>query len=427
MQSLNDAKVLGITPNHESNCDDNCGCENQEIPKHLPGNKVKLNPIWVKKKFAEEGYILLEDFTNSGTPIKFRCPNSHIHQMCWDNFKRGRRCFYCSPNKPPNFEYIKKAFEDEGYKLIGKYETVNIPLEFICPQQHRAKMIWNSFKKGHRCPQCAKNRRITQEYAEDILKAKGYTLLGDVKGAKSKVTFICDRGHKYSMTLGNLKNGANCAKCVGSAKLTLEEAQKLFRDKGFELLATEYTNALTPMPFICDKGHSHFTTINAVRDGKKCGICFQSWLKGSTGIKARTIYSRFRRKSELNKDILINIANKLVTPELENFYNETPPGYNVDHIIPLSYFDHNSIDQLVNSYSLDNLQYLTFTENCRKNNNLTIQDLRTLTPVQIEILKSATNIPRKHQKMVSDFLASLEDDTWFWSYEDTVIQNQATV
>ncbi len=48
--------------------------------------------------------------------------------------------------------------------------------------------------------------------------------------------------------------------------------------------------------------------------------------------------------------------------EIENFYRNCPPGYEVDHIIPLQG------EEVTGLHVLSNLQYLTVSENRRKSN-----------------------------------------------------------
>ena len=59
----------------------------------------KLNTEFVKKKFEEEGCILLDEYTNATTKMRYICPNGHEHSIDWHHFKNGRRCPYCEIEK----------------------------------------------------------------------------------------------------------------------------------------------------------------------------------------------------------------------------------------------------------------------------------------------------------------------------------------
>ena len=52
----------------------------------------KLNTEFVKKKFEEEGYILLDEYTKATTKMRYICPKGHEHSIDWHHFKNGRRC-----------------------------------------------------------------------------------------------------------------------------------------------------------------------------------------------------------------------------------------------------------------------------------------------------------------------------------------------
>lgn len=60
-------------------------------------------------------------------------------------------------SKKITYEFIKTAFEQEGYILLSlqtEYENRASKLYFVCPNGHEYYTTWNSFRGGHRCRIC---------------------------------------------------------------------------------------------------------------------------------------------------------------------------------------------------------------------------------------------------------------------------------
>ena len=68
----------------------------------------KLDNEFVRQSFEKEGYILLDEYTNARTKMRYICPNGHEHSIKWNSFKSGKRCPYCAKCKV-DFEVVKKA------------------------------------------------------------------------------------------------------------------------------------------------------------------------------------------------------------------------------------------------------------------------------------------------------------------------------
>lgn len=56
-------------------------------------------------------------------------------------------------------------------------------------------------------------------------------------------------------------------------KSKLEDVAAIFTAAGCTLLATEYFNALTPMPFICECGAEHVIRLSKFKAGQRCPAC----------------------------------------------------------------------------------------------------------------------------------------------------------
>jgi hypothetical protein len=108
----------------------------------------------VERMYREEGYTLLTRYKNSNTKVKYRCPEGHERWAVASSFKQGHRCLHCA-GKIVTQEQVEELFVKQGYKTLSKYQNSKTPIEFICPENHRHKITYTSFKQGQRCAYCA--------------------------------------------------------------------------------------------------------------------------------------------------------------------------------------------------------------------------------------------------------------------------------
>jgi hypothetical protein len=107
-----------------------------------------------------------------------------------------------------------------GKCLSDNYHSTSDILEWQCDKGH----VWNSnfheIKKGHWCPICAnENKRIYNiKYCQELAaKHFGKCISEEYKDTKTKLTWVCELGHIWDATLGNVKdNGSWCPECSQS-------------------------------------------------------------------------------------------------------------------------------------------------------------------------------------------------------------------
>ncbi|MFX1298666.1 MAG: hypothetical protein ACFFD2_27875 [Promethearchaeota archaeon] len=86
------------------------------------------------------------------------------------------------------------------------------------------------------------------------IEKKGGTLLSPYFSAKKEVTLMCENGHQWTTTPDSVYKDNWCSKCAGNTKGTTEEFRKIGKEFNCELIS-EYVNAKTLLTYMCPKGH----------------------------------------------------------------------------------------------------------------------------------------------------------------------------
>lgn len=135
--------------------------------------KKKKTMQEVREYINNEGYTLLSDgYINCNQELEIICPNGHNIKMSWKRFENGRRCPHCSErswiNRKKNIESINEIISKEGYKFLEEYTTAKTKMKCSCPNGHIFEINWNNFKSGKRCPYCRKSKG--EEIIKSILE-----------------------------------------------------------------------------------------------------------------------------------------------------------------------------------------------------------------------------------------------------------------
>jgi len=370
----------------------------------------KLSQEQIETAFSAEGYTLLDRYQSAHVLMAYKCPQGHQHQITWANFQGGRRCVKCHKLKPSKRrldpQIVRSAFEAEGYTLLDEYETSVKKMRYICPAGHQHSMDWGHFKTGVRCAGC-NSKVVTHEQVQAAFEAASYQLLDRYERNCQKLRFICPQNHSHSITWAAFNGGGRCGHCRGRVNV-FDRVKKAFKQEGYTLLSTSYANAHQKLEYICPEGHQHQATWNYFQQGGRCPSCAGfglEWTEERLALKKirqgihKAITKRFRRfkaglpvsKSEIAGKIAIEIYNHL---------GVCPEGYQLDHIVPTSYFDCRNLDEVEACWSIVNLRYLPAEENRVRGNKLAIEEVEVFTDEQLKVLASASKKPDKWKRYI---------------------------
>jgi len=355
----------------------------------------------VEKLFTGAGYKLVSQFTKSSEKLSFVCPQGHEGSTLLQHFRKGTRCGYCN-NKKIFPETVRQAFESNGYTLLEDFKRSDLPLSFICPEGHKAFMTWNSFRTGCRCIKCSRRYKLSHPEVKAAFAQEGYKLLSrSYKNSYQKLLILCPQQHKAEITYSHFTRGVRCNICAKSYVSAATVKQK-FKDEKYTLLS-DFVNSGSPLMFICPQGHTSYTTWNLFRDGGRCGYCSERRLTQDRE-ESRKIASRVRGLLKVHlKRRSIEALPKSKTSwarskaiEIFQVLGSIPDGHQLDHIVPVSFFDLRNQEEINACWSVHNLRYLPSLVNFLRKNNLTQAEIDVFSEAQMEIYKLASLKPFRY-------------------------------
>jgi group I intron endonuclease len=127
----------------------------------------KLTINYIKDVFEKEGCTLLENnYIGNRQRLRIRLLNGEKYYTTWLSWQQGKRPWRNPNNSRPTIEEIRKSFEDKGYTLLSnEYINCKTKLDFICDRGHKHSIGWFSWKEGYVCRFCAmEDRRNKPKY-----------------------------------------------------------------------------------------------------------------------------------------------------------------------------------------------------------------------------------------------------------------------
>ncbi len=297
----------------------------------------KLTYNFVKESFEKEGCTLLsKEYKNAKTKLNYICPKGHKHSITWNGWNRGNRCSYCANKNKLSIDVITANFINEGYTLLSKdYVDNKNDLYCRCANEHNYYTTWNKWQRGNRCPYCYGNVKHDYAYIKNKFKEEGYTLISKrYKNAKTKLNYICSKGHCHFITWSDWKGGHRCPYCSKVAKLDIEYVRHAFSETGYTLLSSEYINNSTKLKYKCSSGHINYTSFAAWTMGKRCPTCYKLSMFGPgnpswKGGKSFEPYCEIWKDKEYKQSIRDRDGNRCLNPYCDS---KNPKDLTIHHI-----------------------------------------------------------------------------------------------
>jgi len=274
----------------------------------------------INKAFEYEKYTLLSnEYISVEHKLKFKCPKGHLSDISWHSWKKGHRCRKCADVDKLDFDVISEHINSEGYTVVDTiYINCRTKLRLICPNGHEYNVSWDHFRsKGSRCPECSKADIMV---IKELFEKDCYTLLSDEYiNNKTKLKYICPKGHHHGIRLNDWQQGHRCPTCAGQTKPTIEEISVSFTKEGYILLSSEYNNRSTKLRYMCPYKHEHEISWSNWNNGHRCPECNVVNIMGSgnpswKGGISNDGYCPLWKDVEYKKDIRDRDDNRCLNP-----------------------------------------------------------------------------------------------------------------
>jgi len=236
---------------------------------------------FVKKYIEDQGYELLSNsYKNNEQKLVIKCPNGHVYESTFQNFKAEYRCTKCKGNKKYFLDEVKQIFSDAGCVLLeGKYVNAHTKMKYVCQCGNISYITLARFKRGQRCQKCkakqlAEQYKLDYDFVKKYIESNKYNLISkEYVNAHKKLHLKCDNGHDYFVSFDAFKRGERCLACQGINKYDLEYVKEYFKKHNCVLLETEYISSKIPMKYICSCGNLSTITFVAFKKGQRCKKC----------------------------------------------------------------------------------------------------------------------------------------------------------
>lgn len=349
----------------------------------------KLTHQFVYEEYKKNNFELLDTYINNNIRLNYTCLKcGYHHHKAYQTFTKNKDCNKCT-NKYHSFteEYVRETVEAKGWKLNSKYKNTNIPLDLICPDDHKCMMRFSGFLKGNNCSICAGNSRKDIDFVRNKLKDNGFELLDEnYKNNRTKLNVKCiKKGHIITKELAAIQNGyTNCEQCIQTTqKIKFDAVRKMVVKSGYTLktIENDYTNIRSDITVVCPENHEYTVRACVFKRGIRCSECYKlscfgsgnpNWNTDRTRLR-RTQYLQFNRKNDFILKNDINYNNYINTKKKVKLKLLNKNNYEIDHIYPRVAFINNDLDLLYDKLTVkricnlrENLQIIEKKDNISK-------------------------------------------------------------
>lgn len=230
------------------------------------------------------------NYINSHTPVSITCKTHGDFMQSPTNHLQGKGCPKCANKNVTTEEFIEKARLTHGDKY--DYSKVNYTKNstkvcIICPEHGEFWQTPNDHLSGKGCQLCSGNRKMTTD--DFVRKAKlvhgesdDFSEV-DYANAYTKITLICHKHGRYSITPTNYLSGQRCRECAkektGAKKQMsmndfILKARQIHGYKDtFEKTDLSNRDGHGKICVTCKEHGDYWITPNSYLRGSRCPVC----------------------------------------------------------------------------------------------------------------------------------------------------------
>jgi hypothetical protein len=233
--------------------------------------------------------------------------------------------------------------------------------------------------------------KYTTKQMKIEFKKRGCKLLGEYCGALTKMKYQCSCGQISEISWNNFSRGRRCGYCHPTGrkkKYTLEEVQKIYKDRGCEFLEDEFKGIIHIYKYRCECGRICKKQFSAFyHQDQLCHECgleknqkegHHMWIadreqKRLNDLFRKKCYKSLRSTLKATNQEKVGKTTELLgyTPQQLREHIESHPDWKkvknadwqLDHIFPIYAFVEHDIKDISLINSLDNLRPATRKKN----------------------------------------------------------------
>ena len=117
--------------------------------------------------------------------------------------------------------------------------------------------------------------KLKYDFVKEVCKEKGFELISTEYEDRNSILFVrCINGHNTEKKYTYIKAGYGCFTCKGSKKYNTEECMEICEKNNVKWVSGEYVNSSSKTLLVeCCKGHRTLRNITNIRKGFGCNTC----------------------------------------------------------------------------------------------------------------------------------------------------------
>jgi hypothetical protein len=213
--------------------------------------------------------------------LEWECKYGHVWRATSKWVKKGTWCPECAGNKPMTIDdFVSIAKAKGGLCLTTEYTNSSTPITFRCAVGHEFTLIANHVVNSDSwCRVCNKNQANQKIISNlnSIAESRGGRLVDLIVRPGGRYTWECADGHQWDTTDAIIKRGSWCPECIGRAKRSIDEIRLYASSKHGSLITDKYVSSTKKMTWECAQGHQWEASYSSVIDrGTWCLDCLHA-------------------------------------------------------------------------------------------------------------------------------------------------------
>lgn len=237
------------------------------------GRKVTHEEFVDRVSKVNPDITVIGKYTKMHDKIECVCKVGHKWNPIALDLVRGADCFECAAIKrgrkraKTHEQFVEEVRNvNPDITVVGTYINAYTKIEFRCKEGHEWVTTPSSVLAGKTCLTCAsiqsslRQRKSQEQFVEEARNLHpDITVVGEYVNSKTKIEFMCSKGHVWKTAPYNILDGCSCPTCKGekiSAKNTKSHEQfanELFQVSPNITVLGEYKGTFTKIKTKCNK------------------------------------------------------------------------------------------------------------------------------------------------------------------------------